>query len=330
MRHQITLALAAAIAGWLCSTSAAAAPVVWSGVYVGVNGGGDWRSADIGSSTEVLANASGFLVPQRGIIIVPGTTFPVPGASSTGAGGDWGGQLGMNFQSGPWVFGVEGDGGSGSGKVSTSFSAPLPATALTPGIPLDTLTSSSAVVRFSTMRQLSWSAEWSVRARVGYAWDRFLVYGTAGVAGAEGTVNFTDTWSDLPGGFAAPNAIVGSPPACQFGPNYNPAACPGTANLGPLGPVVATGSRSQMQIGWTAGVGGEAAVSSAVSLGLEYRHTDLGSKTYAPVNPTVTDSGPAIPPGTINGQANAGATPVSLSDDRVTVRLNWRFWRLER
>lgn len=332
MRHRTSLALAAGCVGCLGSTAAAAAPAAWDGVYIGLNGGGDWRKATVDSSTEVIQQATNFFVPQRGIVVVPGTTQPVPGARSTGSGGVWGGQLGVNLQSGAWVFGLEGDVGGGSGKTSTSSTTPMLPTALTPGQVSTSLTANGstdpagALVTYSTQRQVSWTTAWSARGRLGYAWDKFLAYGTAGVAGATGKVTFRDTWSDIPGGFAAPNALIGGPPACFYGPNFNPANCPGTANLGPLGPVVSTGSQSHRHIGWTAGLGGEVALSSAVSLGLEYQHTALGSRTYSPANPSVTDTGPALPtPGT-NGQANAGPTRVTLSNDRITLRLNWRFW----
>ena len=309
--------------------AASAAPRDWSGAYVGVNAGGDWRGASVGDSAEQINNLSGVFVPQRGIIIVPGFTTDVPATSHTDGGSVWGGQVGFNAQSGAWVYGAEGDLDAGSGKVSTSFGENLPTTALTPGRDLQALTGVAASTSFSATRQVSWSQDWSVRGRIGYARGRFLLYGTGGVAGAKANVSFTDTWADLPGGFAAPNALTGAPAACFFGANYNPANCPGTANVGPVGPIVTSGRQSQTHIGWTAGAGGEMAMSRRLSLGVEYRHTDLGSKSYLPTNPTTSINGPTATQSggaPAYGQAFPGATRISLSDDRVTVRINWRFW----
>jgi outer membrane immunogenic protein len=88
-------------------------------------------------------------------------------------GGLLGGTYGYNLQFGSWVLGLEGD-FSWSG-IKSSFSdngsgfCPAAAQCLT---------------------NLRWLG--TDRARLGYAWDRFLVYGTAGVAYGDvhGTLNF--------------------------------------------------------------------------------------------------------------------------------------------
>jgi outer membrane immunogenic protein len=61
----------------------------WAGVYVGINGGWGW------GSTKYTANAVG--------------TFPGTTGSLSDNGGVVGGTLGANFQTGAFVFGVEGD-----------------------------------------------------------------------------------------------------------------------------------------------------------------------------------------------------------------------------
>jgi iron complex outermembrane recepter protein len=133
----------------------APAPATWSwtGLYLGVNGGyafggSDWSDSVTGASSGNF-NTSGFV---------------------------FGGTLGGNYQSGPWVFGVEADGDladvSGFGTfTSTSFCAG------------------------GCLTKNDWLA--TVRGRAGYAFDRFLVYGTAGAAFGDVRANFsTDPATD--------------------------------------------------------------------------------------------------------------------------------------
>ncbi len=103
---------------------------------------------------------------------------PVGAGSVTGSGSTfiYGGQIGYNWQGfgSPWVFGVEvdlqGTGGDGSGNGTVA------------GVPFS---GSSSVDWFSTFR-----------GRVGYAWDRTLVYVTGG--GVYGSAS-TDVTGSLSG-----------------------------------------------------------------------------------------------------------------------------------
>ncbi|HTV30163.1 MAG TPA: outer membrane protein [Xanthobacteraceae bacterium] len=113
----------------------------WGGIYVGINGGygfgnSAWSSATTGTSTGNF-NINGPVV---------------------------GGTLGANFQSGAFVFGIEGDGDWSNIKGSASAT-----NAICP----------------SCQTANTWLA--TLRARAGVAWDRVLVFGTAG--GAAGTIN---------------------------------------------------------------------------------------------------------------------------------------------
>jgi outer membrane immunogenic protein len=83
----------------------------------------------------------------------------------------------------------------------------------------------------TTATNHSWDA--SIRGRIGYAYDRFLFYGTGGVA-----------FGDIKG-----------------------------TNTGV--------SASSTQVGWTAGLGVEAALTQNVTGRLEFRHTDLGTASFA-------------------------------------------------
>lgn len=114
----------------------------WGGIYVGVNGGYAFGNSE----------------------------WSPPGTVGTGNfdlnGGLAGATIGINFQTGEFVFGLEGDGDWTNIKGSTT----------------NTTTCFGVSCTFQT------SNEWlsTFRARVGYAFDRVLLYGTAG--GAAGDV----------------------------------------------------------------------------------------------------------------------------------------------
>jgi outer membrane immunogenic protein len=102
----------------------------WTGFYVGINGGGAW-------GTSSWDSTGGFDV----------------------SGGMIGGTVGYNWQTGPWVLGVEGDLDWASVKGSTNVIGCVTANCSTENTWLGT-----------------------VRGRVGYAFDRWMPYITGGVA----------------------------------------------------------------------------------------------------------------------------------------------------
>jgi outer membrane immunogenic protein len=149
-----------------------AVPVfTWTGFYVGVNagygfGGSKQNNVDIPAGT--FASAPG----------VSGTLSP----SSSGNDGGFvgGGQIGYNYQVGHVVFGVEtdiqyADLGHGSGTYSTTFTG--------------TGTLPTTFTAIDNRRNIDWFG--TVRGRVGYAFDRFLVYGTGGLAYGGGSSSST-------------------------------------------------------------------------------------------------------------------------------------------
>jgi outer membrane immunogenic protein len=113
------------------------------------------------------AKASGEAIRAiRRTLVRPGT--------STSRGGLVGATIGVSGQFGAWVFGVEGDfdwqgisGSSGSAFCTSILTSPNPG---------------STAAGLSCKTASNWLG--TLRARVGYAWDRVLVYGTAGGAGA--------------------------------------------------------------------------------------------------------------------------------------------------
>jgi len=120
-------------------------PFSWTGCYVGVEGGGAW-----GQSQHVAATA-----PNPATVGLPITLrFNLAGALA-------GGTVGCNYQVGNVVLAVEND-MSWTNKGASSPDMPP----------------------FSRGAISSTNEKWidTLRGRVGWAWDRFLVYGTAGAA----------------------------------------------------------------------------------------------------------------------------------------------------
>jgi outer membrane immunogenic protein len=120
----------------------------WTGLYIGGQVGYQWGTTgwDIHS------------VPPT-----PAVTIPAPTYSDQGVVG--GGHIGYNYQISQFVIGIEGDveGTSYDG----SFNGVLPTVA--------TAVASSSRINI----------EGSIRGRVGWAWDRVLIYGTGGAAFAD-------------------------------------------------------------------------------------------------------------------------------------------------
>jgi outer membrane immunogenic protein len=130
---------------------AAPVPVFsWTGCYIGANIGGKW------------AQTSGF-VDIPAVTASPASSFILDadhGSSFVG-----GGQVGCDYQAGAAVFGIAGDGDAQHWSTTRTVVAPAP-DLFAPG---DTFKLSSR-----------WEA--SLRGRIGYAFDRVLLYATGGVA----------------------------------------------------------------------------------------------------------------------------------------------------
>ena len=106
-----------------------------------------------------------------------------------------GGQVGCQWQTGSWVLGIEGD------FSATDISRDFIAVAPFPGPP--------AAPVFLTGDRLLFEHDWeaSVRGRLGWAWDRFMVYATGGVAFANVEATFFPVGS--PFAFKADDTLTG-------------------------------------------------------------------------------------------------------------------------
>jgi len=251
----------------------------WTGFYVGVNAGYGW--ADRHNDNDGL--------PFFGAV-------PVGGFFGGGSGGDNGGfvggvQAGYNYQFGVgqgFVLGAEADidyadlGRRGNNLVFGSFTLPqFPGTVFTP----------AGLASHNDNNQFLGT----VRLRAGYAFDRFLVYGTGGLA--YGGISNRNGFG---GGFIA-NTGAG------FVNPVSGAAGPSTAFVGG----VSNGSSSR--VGWTLGAGVEYAFWNNWSVKAEYLYVNLGHSNgnaaiFLPGALAVT-----------NGNRDAN---VSI----VRAGLNYRFW----
>jgi outer membrane immunogenic protein len=182
----------------------------WTGCYVGGNGGWMWSRKEWTNDVPIPAVGPFPAVPA-------GTNF-----SSHDADGGLGGiQGGCNYQVGAWVFGLQGDyDWSGASGSNNNFLFPL--------------------VAQSNVRYLA-----SVTGRVGYSWDRFLLYAKGGGAWTRDEYLMT---------------------ANAFIPGFTIA----TAN--------------ETRSGWTVGVGGEYAFLDWLTGFVEYDYYGFGTdrNTFGP------------------------------------------------
>jgi outer membrane immunogenic protein len=134
-------------------------PYNWTGFYVGLNAGGSWGHQD------------------NSLVTVPGGVTVFSNSNNLD-GFIGGGQIGYNWQSDHWVFGLEADfQGSGQKDDGTFLLPPI----------VGALAGLSA----SYTDKLEWFG--TVRGRIGYAMDRWLPYVTGGWAFGHGTLSGTGT-----------------------------------------------------------------------------------------------------------------------------------------
>jgi outer membrane immunogenic protein len=194
-------------------------PNTWTGFYIGINGGYGWNAGTVGNNiVDVESGISSDIV----------TNIPVNAPDPRGGFG--GGQIGYNFQRDHIVFGVEADiqGAGIKDKTSSSFRGSQDLNPLT----------------FASKYSLDYFG--TVRARLGYAFDRTLVYATGGFA--YGGVSY-NTAASFQGG---------------FGPAYNL-------------------KRDATDTGYVVGGGLERKLSPAWSVKAEYQYINLGTDSASGV-----------------------------------------------
>jgi len=154
-------------------------PFSWTGFYIGGHAGAMRGKAEFGEAFDVLF--PGFvtlgLPAIAPIVLVPSRFGTIPAASGTSTNFKGGGQIGYNWQTSNWVFGLEADASWTRVRAGAALNVPDP-------FLIQTLTG-------TTTAEIDWTA--SLRARAGVTFDRLLVYATGGAAIAGGRVNSTFT-----------------------------------------------------------------------------------------------------------------------------------------
>ncbi|WP_232628223.1 outer membrane protein [Methylobacterium sp. Leaf118] len=254
----------------------------WTGFYAGFNAGYAW-------SERRRETVTAFDIPQ-----IP--TADYLAALGTGAGrGESGGftggaQIGYNIQFTPgsgFVFGIEADAAYTDLQRRRAASATIVGF---PGFP----GANDVNLDSATRSELSFLG--TVRGRVGYAFDRFLIYGTGGFAYGQTQYSSVLTIGTTLGGFAS-------------GP---------TASI--------SGGYDRIQTGYAYGGGIEYALptdnflnffrSSAVTLKVEYLHFDLGRRSVIGAYDIIPASGTPVP---------ATVTRVRTEGDLVRAGINYKF-----
>jgi outer membrane protein OmpA-like peptidoglycan-associated protein len=256
----VLIALGAVSAPAMAQTYGSAPQYKWDGFYVGGNLGGVWAST---CTNWTFKNGQ-----------VPGYNFEnkCPNYSSFIGGG----QLGYNFQfDNNLVAGLEANYEGLQGKVKGNSYNYVPGT----GSPVGAGT-------FSTYGKLTPQGLGSIRFRLGYAYDQWLPYVTAGVAFAGGSSNAYAT--------------------------YTPAANP--TQVATFG-----GAKTFSSNGWTAGLGTEYQIASAWSLKLEWLYSSFGKG-----NSQVANCTPAAACGAFSG-VSFFSNPNRATFNTLVAGVNYRF-----
>jgi outer membrane immunogenic protein len=123
-------------------------PFTWTSCYGGVQAGGGWGKKDLTDTIGIFSGITGY----------SSTSVDVTGYMV-------GGQIGCDYQFAPtWVVGIEGAATGGNISKTTNFAVPS-------FVPPDTASFRSTTDFLA-----------SITGRIGYAWDRWLIYGKGGVA----------------------------------------------------------------------------------------------------------------------------------------------------
>lgn len=219
----------AAGAALLTAGAATAQDTPFSGFYVGGNVGVSW--ADTTLSMKATSGSGTVIMPPGDTSLV---NAPIETDDDNDPGFTGGVQAGYNYLAGSWVIGLETDVNFydlGEDR-SKTYRSPL---LVNP--PID----------FTISQKMKTDWIWTLRPRIGYATDTWLVYATAGVAISE--VTLTTRYSDT-----------------------RPT------------PITAANEESDTKTGWTAGLGAAYALGPAISVRGEWLYTDLGTiKSQTPV-----------------------------------------------
>ena len=265
------------------------APAVfsWAGFYGGGNVGYSWGSSSNNWNMSAANIGGAAACPPAA------NTVCVTGADSDRLNGVIGGiQIGYNWQTGRYVFGIETDFDGTGQRGSETFNAVNGGAFIVAPAPV--------VAAYS--EKLLWLG--TLRGRVGIAADRTFFYATGGLAYGE----VRNSGSATIAGINVPG-LAGPP--CTFTP---PAA--GTCPL-------ANWSNTAVRTGWALGGGIEQALPGNWSVRLEYLFVDLGrvNTAFATLPGCFGGTGAACSPVV----AGAGTINSLITDSLLRAGLNYKF-----
>lgn len=245
----------------------------WTGFYVGANAGYNWGGDGgnwynyCGSAACVWADAEPAPVWWAG---VPN------GDIGSQDGWEFGVQAGYNYQMGSFVIGIEGDinwlGGDKQRSWAWSGNAG--------DEPADQEHTDYRVIAYGK-GEMNWLG--TLRARLGFAADHFLIYGTGGLAfgNVSSSAGLTgQCWGDRTTPFNNACDNIGIDPANQ------PEAPGAYYNFATV-----AGSKSGTRVGWTLGLGAEYAITNNWTVKAEWLYYDLGSNNFSTTGTTVITNG---------------------------------------
>jgi outer membrane immunogenic protein len=251
----------------------------WTGFYVGLNAGGIWADGNFREVCNSFDPLPFAFECHR------------PFASLNRDESGWlaGGQIGYNYQfrgwgGGSWVFGAEADlQYSNLTRTGSFFGSPL-------------LRANPALGPFELTYRASADMDWfgTVRGRLGFAWDRLLVYGTGGLIFAN----------------ISTSHFVNEVPLTAAGFGFGPAGATSFTSIATHDSIVP---------GWIAGGGIEYAFWNNVSLKVEGMYYELND-THAGGRFFFNNN--ILQP--FAGQR--GQTDVQTTGWLVRGGINWRFW----
>lgn len=143
----------------------------WTGCYVGVNAGGAWATSDRSARLSDTTSAN-----RRAVQDAQNYSFEPSGFTG-------GGQIGCNYQTGNFVFGVEGDVDYLGLRASRTVTVAFP--------------TGGGTFTIADSMSTDWMA--TARARAGFAMNNWLFYATGGLAVTE--LRFNHVFTDVFGAF---------------------------------------------------------------------------------------------------------------------------------
>jgi opacity protein-like surface antigen len=161
-------------------------------------------------------------------------------------GYNFGGDIGYNYQFGPYVLGVEADLGAGRVNGGTACGPLLAGVGF--GVP------AAPMFQMTCNDRATWMA--TATARVGYAWERVLLYVKAGGA-----------WTNLE-----------ASATCNESPLLLVLSAPNQSCSNPAGALSAGFNSSKTISGWTVGYGTEFALTRNWSVRAEYNYISFGDR----------------------------------------------------